>query len=215
MRVRDLRVEDLESLPGPCRGCLFWQSEEVGTHSTDSGSDEAGQDAWWKSVELDWGAPAKGIWADERLVAFCVFAPPSMLRRTRVLGLHVSEDALVLATIWVDPEVRRSGAARQLLQTVMREALLHETAAVEAFGRHGALEADRPGSCILPGAALTALGFRLYRADAELGLYRIETARTIRWAEAMSHALGGVAATLSRREAVRGRPALESRAVSP
>ena len=209
MKVRDLVVEDLDHLPGACRGCTFWQSAD-GTTRAGSVQDEAAQDAWWQTIELDWGTPAKGIWLDDRLVAFCVFAPPTMIRRTRSMGLSVSEDALLLTTIWVDPEARRAGAARQLVQVVVRQAVLHERAAVEAFGRHGGLETDRPGSCLLPGSALSALGFRLFRADAEMGLYRLETARTIRWSDAVTHALGGVAATLSRREGVHRRPALES-----
>lgn len=211
-RVRDLRQEDLDALPSPCRGCMFWQSSRAGRGGL--GGDPKDQDAWWRGIELDWGVPGKAVWDDGALVAYAMFAPADHFDRSRSVGPHPSDDAIVLATVWVAPGRRGGGVARHLLQATVREAIAHGAVAVEAYGVTTAMTSDTPeeaGGCVVSSAALEALGFKLHRADLEHPLYRLDVERTARWPEAVGHALGEVIATLSGRERARSpRPALET-----
>jgi GNAT superfamily N-acetyltransferase len=193
-RVRDLQIEHLDLLPDPCRGCTFWQT--VGGGRGGQPSDPAAQDAWWQAVQLEWGTPGRGVWHGDRMVGYALYAPAVHLRRTRVLGPPASDDALVLATVWVDPDHRAGGLARHLVQVVVREAIAHDLEAVEAYGTVWGGAPDAPGGCVVGTAFLEHLGFRLHRADAEMPLYRLQTARTARWAESVGTALGDVVAAL-------------------
>jgi GNAT superfamily N-acetyltransferase len=207
-RVRDLALEDLDLLPAPCRGCVFWQT--TGRGRGGAPSDPAAQDAWWQAVQLEWGVPGRGVWQGDRLVGYALFAPSVHVQRSRVLGPPASEDALVLATMWVDPAHRGGGLARHLLQVATRDAIAHDLEAVEAYGTVWGGAPDTPGGCLLTGQLLEHLGFRLHRADVETPLYRLQTARTARWAESVGSALGEVVAALSPRQRVPSRPVLET-----
>lgn len=200
-RVRELDLEDLDALPDPCRGCLFWQ-----TSGNPAPKDPQAQDAWWRAVQLDWGAPGKAIWHDGTLVAYALYAPALHVQRTRSLPLPASDDAVVLATMWTHPDHRGGGHARHLLQVVAREALARNHKAVEAYGTS---LLDR--QCLLDGSALEALGFTHVRSHPTgPALYRLDLDRTIRWPHAVGHALGEVIASLQGRERAQ-RPALERR----
>ena len=208
-RIRVLTLDDLDQLPSPCRGCVFWQT--TGGSRGGRPSDAAAQDAWWQAMQLDWGVPGRAVWQGDRMVGFALYAPAADLHRVRVLGPPASEDALVLATMWIDADHRGGGLGRHLLQVVTRDALAHDLGAVEAYGTVWGGTQTQTGGCMLGGTFLEHLGFRLHRADVETPLYRLQTARTARWAESMGTALGEVVAALSPRQRAPSRPVLESR----
>lgn len=212
-RVRPLRMEDLDALPDPCRGCMFWQSARARRGVLDS--DPAAQDAWWRAVQLEWGVPGQGLWRGDRLIGFALFAPAGHVGRRRVLSPPASPDALILMTMWVDPAFRGGGLARHLLQVVVREAVLRDHQAIEAYGAVMVSEPDDTGACIVGGRFLEHLGFRAKATAAGTVLYRLETARTVRWTESVGQALGDVVAALSGRQRAPSRPALESRPQTP
>ncbi|MGI9018749.1 MAG: GNAT family N-acetyltransferase [Euzebya sp.] len=187
---------------------MFWQSTS-GRRGGRPG-DPPAQDAWWRAVQLEWGVPGRGIWRDDHLVAFALFAPTLHMQRGRLLGPSPDADALILSTMWVEPEYRGAGLARHLLQVVAREAVGNGHEAVEAYGLLGSQDTLSPGSCILDGAFLEHLGFQLHRVDSETPLYRFETARTARWAEAVAGTWADVVAALSGRERAKTRPWAES-----
>lgn len=211
-RVRPLRMEELDCLPDPCRGCVFWQTTQ-GPGA--SGHDPAAQDAWWQAVQLEWGVPGRAVWHNDQVIAYATFAPAPHVQRRRVLGPAVSPEALVLMTMWVDPAHRGGGLARHLLQVVVREAVVHSHDAVEAFGVLSPFDAlpsaMAPETCVVSGAFWEHLGFRVKGANATTALYRLETDRAVRWTDSVGQALGEVVAALSRRERASSRPALESR----
>ncbi|CAN5303390.1 hypothetical protein BH23ACT9_BH23ACT9_25220 [soil metagenome] len=208
-RVRELRMEDLDALPGSCRGCMFWQSNAGGRGGVPS--DPAAQDAWWRAVQLEWGVPGRGIWRDDGLVAFALFAPPLHVQRVRTMGPPPGEGVVVLATIWVHPDHRGGGLARHLVQVVARDAVVHGHRAIEAWADPG----GGTGACAVTGAFLERVGFVLHRADRRHPLYRLDLARTARWQSSVGSALGDVVAALSRRERNPSRPAIESRGLKP
>ncbi len=211
-RVRELTLDDLDNLPGRCRGCVFWQTTKAGRGGVPS--DREAQDAWWQAIQLEWGVPGRAIWRGERMVGFALFAPPLHVQRQRVFGPAASEDALMLLTMWIDPDARHGGLARHLMQVVVRTAIAHDLDAVEAYGNVWSIEPEETGACVLGSGFLESVGFTLHRGDLEAPLYRIETARTARWADHVGGTLGAMVEALSRRERAPARPALESRTAS-
>lgn len=208
-RVRELRMEDLDALPSPCRGCVFWQSTAGGKGGRPS--DPAAQDAWWRAVQLDWGVPGRAVWRQDSLIAFALFAPPAHVPRLRLLGPPPGEDVLVLAMLWVDPIHRRGGLARHLVQVIARDAVARGHKAIEVYAAVAPGDAAKAGACTVSPAFLEHVGFTLHRADPLHPLYRLDLERTARWQGSMADALGEVVAALSRRERKPAVPATESR----
>lgn len=211
-RLHDLTPTALDDLPPTCRGCVFWEvagaprgptppvePARSGRGGVRSGGRER-KEAWWQATQLEWGAPGKAVYADGHLVGYAAFAP-SAHYPTAVRFGGASADALLLATLWVDPNHRGGGLARLLLQAVLRETHRRGSKALEAFADRRA-DAEGAGRCVLPEDFLLANGFSVLREHATTPLLRLDLRQTVRWQESLSSALEGVASVLSRREGV-------------
>jgi GNAT superfamily N-acetyltransferase len=210
-RLRDLTLANLDGLPAACRACVFWEVPGAprGPDPIDPERGRAGKEAWWRVTELEWGIPGKAVYAGDRLVGYATFAPASHLRRR--LGSGASDDAIMLATLWVEPEQRGGGLAKVLLQSVLRETYRRGGRALEAYGARGA--GSRPsGPCVLPEAFLLACGFSVIQEHASFPLLRVEVRQLARWPQSVGHALESVVSALARREraGVPVRPALQA-----
>lgn len=204
-RIREL--ERLDDLPDPCRACVYW--EVAGSRQGPDPERERakqGKEAWWRATELEWGPPGWAAYVDERLVGYVTIAPPEHFPRARALGRTVSEDALLLATLWVAPEKRREGLGKALLQTALREAAKRGARAVEAYGVRVA--EPSPWRCMVPEHFLVAQGFVVRSEDPLHPLLRLDLRQTVRWQESVGHALESVVSVLGRRERM-PRPAPE------
>jgi GNAT superfamily N-acetyltransferase len=173
----------------------------------------SGKEAWWQATQLEWGTPGKALYVDDRLVGYATFAPPEHFPRVRRMGQAVSEDALLLAVLWVHPDHRGTGAAKMLLQSALRETHRHGCRALEAYGTRFPATNGPLSTCLIPEGFLLANGFELLRNDGDFPLLRLDLRKTVRWQESVSHALEGVVSVLSRRERARvpARPAMEVR----
>ena len=192
-RFRELRHDQLDLLPAPCRGCLFWPA------GLDRGRDDPeALEAWWTAVELEWGAPGHAVVVDEVLQGFVLHAPPTHVQRARRQGPPPGDDALLVLTLWVDPRHRGAGIARQLVQMTARAALSRDLRAVELYAQVG-LPPDpaEPGACLLSDRVPEGLGFVEVARVGGVALYRMDLSRTVRWAEQLGRALGDVASVLS------------------
>jgi GNAT superfamily N-acetyltransferase len=194
--LRDLTITSLDDLPQPCRHCVFWEVGSAGRGSAGPSGGEA-KEAWVQATQLEWGAPGKICYLDEVPVAYALFAPGSHFPRARRLGRSPSDDAVLLATLWVHPDARGSGLARVLLHAVLRETHSRGHRALEAYGvREGAL----PTTCVLTEGFLLANGFQVLHDDAQMPLLCIDLRQTVRLQESVTHALEGVLKVLSGRE---------------
>ena len=209
-RVHDLSPAALDALPAPCRSCLFWESATAprGVPAAGEAAGLQGKEAWWQAAQLEWGTPGKGVWSGGELVGFATFAPPGEFPRTRRMRPAASDDALLLATLWVHPDHRGRGVATLLLQSVLREAHRHGYRALEAYCSR------TPGSCMAPEAFLLANGFELRRGHLTHPLLRLDLRQTAK--ETVGAALESVLNALSRRERMPApvRPVLEHRVPS-
>ena len=196
-RIRPLTGELIEHLPTPCRTCLFWELADAPRGPQPNRAAEAAEAKllYHRAVELDWGPPGLLVRSDGRTLAFATFVPAEQAHRTRRLGSVPSDDALVLTTMWVDPDVRGTGIASTLLHRVLRQAHDLGLRAVEATATRGG-----DGPCLLPEAFLLASGFVVHHQHARHPLLRLDLRQTVRWQDAMEHALKGVRAVLGRRD---------------
>ena len=206
-RVHDLTPSALDSLPSPCRSCLFWESTTAGPGIPPAGeaAGAQGKEAWWQATQLEWGTPGKGVWNGDELIGFATFGPPGDFPRRRRLGHGTSDDALLLATLWVQPAHRGQGVATLLLHSVLREAHRHNCRALEAYSSR------QPALCLVPEGFLLASGFQLLHEHLTHPLLRLDLRQTAK--ETVGAALEGVLSALGRRERIPApaRPALEHR----
>ena len=206
-RVQDLTPAALVGLPSPCRACLFWESTTEGRGIAAAGATVGaqGKEAWWQATQLEWGTPGKGVWSGDELVGFAFFGPPGDFPRARRLGQPPSDDALLLAMMWVSSAHRGQGVASLLLHSVLRETHRHGRRALEAYS------ARTPTLCMVPQSFLLAKGFQPLHGDLQHPLLRLDLRQTAK--QTVGAALEGVLAALSRRERAPApaRPALEHR----
>lgn len=193
--LRPLSLETVDALPAPCRTCTFW---EVASAPRGAGGAVGGaaKEAWLQSTTLEWGPPGRVLFVEDRAVAWALLVPGRHAERVRRLAHAPSDDALLLATMWVEPEARGSGLARVVLQTLLRDTHERGGRAVEAYGARGAAVAGR---CVLPEAFLLSNGFTVLHDDARFPLLRLDLRRTVRWTESVAGALEQVLGTLPRR----------------
>jgi GNAT superfamily N-acetyltransferase len=195
-RPAPLTGDLVEQLPGPCRGCLFWElgapSPDPRTVGVPAGSGASGAPSEpvvrkqaWVSARVQEGAPpGRVLWVEGELAGYALFAPARTFARRRPPTPWPSPDALLLATIWVQPEWRQHGLGRLLLQHALKEAIRLDAPAVEAYGDRR----WRERSCVLPATWLLHEGFEVHREHPRTPLFRVDTKRTVRWAESVEHA---------------------------
>ena len=208
-RVHDLTLAGLHDLPSPCRSCVFWESRDGrpggGLRTTsDARAGTTAKEAWWQATQLEWGTPGKAFYLDDHLVAYAVFGPSAHFPRARMMGPAFSDDALLLATLWVDPAYEGMGLATTLLQSVLRETHRRGARALEAYGdrRPMVTTLGHRASCVLPESWLLRSGFAVHHEHHEFPLLRLDLRQTARWQECVGHALEGVIGILGRRERV-------------
>ena len=203
-RILPLTGDVWESVTAPCRACLFW---ELGERPGDADPErQAIRKQAWTTARLDEGAPpGRAVQVDGEVVGVAVFAPTRDLASAPGGMPPPHDDALVLATIWIDPLHRNQGLGRLLVQQAIKEAIRRRLAAVE-------VRADRrwrPHSCVLPITWLLHEGFEVADEHIRWPLLRLEVARTLRWAESVEHAVEEVRGLLPGR-VVAPRPVVEA-----
>lgn len=118
------------------------------------------------------------------LAGFALFAPSERYAPRTGAAPRTSRDALLLATMWVAEVHREVGIGRLLLHAALREAIRLDRPAVEAYGDRR----FRERACLLPVTWLLHEGFSVHREHPRTPLLRLETRRTVRWAESLEHA---------------------------
>ena len=96
----------------------------------------AEKEAWVSHVLREWGSCGRVALVDERPVGYAIYAPPVFLPGAGGFPTApVSPDAVLLSTVWVDPEHTGGGLGRMLVQGMARDLVKRGgIAAVEAFG---------------------------------------------------------------------------------
>lgn len=204
-RVGPLVGDAVELLPEACRGCLFWELGSARPDPRASGDSRAEavtrKEAWCATQTLEGTPPGRMVWIDGAPAGYVLFGPSGSFTTRRPLLPTVSEDALLLATLWVEPHRRDRGLGRLLVQASVRAAVDLDLGAVEAYGDRRFRERD----CLLPATWLLHEGFVVHREHSRYPLLRLDVRRTVRWAESLEHALEELLGHVPSRAPVPGR----------
>lgn len=170
-QIRNLNNTNVDDLPRPCRGCVFWEyapgdrALTLGAHDADFE-----KEAWASELSLLQGSCGKVCYLDGTPVGYALCGPQEMFHGADVFPLRISRDALFLASMKVLPSATGMGIGKALVQAVLKEAKDRGKKAVEAYGDR----AWQHEACILPGAFLEAIGFRIKREHPRFPLYRLD-----------------------------------------
>jgi GNAT superfamily N-acetyltransferase len=206
-RAVPLTGDEVPLLPAPCSSCLFWELGApcpqprttpvfAGAVGAERPTDPLTRKQAWVSTQVQDGSPpGRVLLVDGAVAGYALFGPARVFPRRGPTVPRVSPDALLLATVWVDPTHREVGLGRLLVQAAIKEAIRIDAAAVEAYGDRRWQER----SCILPATWLLHEGFEVHREHPRTPLLRLEAKRTVRWAESLEHALEEILGRLPRR----------------
>lgn len=187
-RTSRLTVDDLGMLPGPCRSCLFWQLDPVRRARVPAGEAAAEKEAWLSEVLREWGSCGQVVRVDGRPVGYTIYAPAAWVPGARVLPTTpISPDALLLATVYVDPEHAGGGLGRMLVQAMARDLIRRGgIRAVEAIGvRH----APAGNQCVVPAGFLAGVGFKTQRAHPTHPRMRMDLSSALTWRDEVEQAV--------------------------
>jgi GNAT superfamily N-acetyltransferase len=208
--VTPLISTDVDRLPDPCRGCLFW---ELGTPCPqprtapvlsgltveDRPREPVARKRAWVSARVeDSGPPGAVVEVDGQVAGFALFAPAGSFAARGSLVPSVDRDALLLATVWVRPVHREHGLGRLLIQAAIREAIRRDRSGVQLY----ADRRWRERACLLPVTWALHEGFEVRREHPRTPLLEIDARRTARWAASLEHAWDEVLAHVPRRRPV-------------
>jgi GNAT superfamily N-acetyltransferase len=169
--IRDLTHTNVDDIPRPCRGCVFWEyapadrALTLGAHDADFE-----KEAWASEISLMHGSSGRVVYVDGRVAGYALCGPQESFHGADVFPLRISRDALFLAVIRVLPEFAGHGVGKALVHAVLKEAKSRGKKALEAYGDR----AWQHEACIMPAAFLEAVGFRVKREHPRFPLYRID-----------------------------------------
>lgn len=205
--VVPITTGEAERFPEPCRRCLLWEhgtrppqprtsARFVSVGRGPTGTDDpAGQKRAWISAQVgEDGPPGCFVVVDAEVAAYALYGPAQAFAARGPMVPLVSDDALLLATVWVGRVHREAGLGRLLLHAALREAIRQDLPAVEAYGDRRWEER----ACLVPATWLLHEGFTVHQEHPRTPLLRLETRRTVRWATSLEHALDEVLARLPR-----------------
>lgn len=185
-KIVRLTLDNLALLPGPCTQCLFWEMDPVRRARVPQEERAVEKEAGVSQVLRDWGSCGRVAMVDDVAVGHAIYAPAAYLPGAAGFPTApVSPDAVLLATVYVDPRLRGGGIGRMLVQGMARDLIGRgEVHAVEAFGD----TRGRPG-CVLPSDFLGSVGFKTQRAHGTTPRMRMELKTALTWRDEVEAAI--------------------------
>jgi GNAT superfamily N-acetyltransferase len=185
-KLTRLTLDNLGDLPVASQECVFWELDPVARNrAAHAGETRSEKESWLSHVLLEWGSCGRVAYVDGVPAGFILYAPPVFFPGSGCLPTApISEDAVQLATAYVDPEFAGVGLGRVLMQAMAKDLLKRGgIRAVEAFG------ANRPQDCVLPTEFLARVGFKTQRPHVTNPRMRLELKSILTWREEVETAL--------------------------
>ncbi len=185
-KIERLTVDHLPLLAGHCGQCLFWELDPVRRDAA-RGAEAAEKAGWVSEVLLEWGSCGRVAVVDGEVVGHALWAPPQYVPGVRAFATApVSNDAVVLTTVYVEPAFRGGGLARMLVQGMAKDLVRRGgVKAVEAFGD----SRSHPRGCVVPTDFLLAVGFSTHRPHRLYPRMRMDLRTTLRIREELERGL--------------------------
>lgn len=166
----------------------------------------AGQqkEAWLSAVTCEWGPVGHTVTVDGVRAGYSLYAPARYLAQVGGQAARpVSRDAVLLATLAIDPAFAGQGLGRVLLQTMARDLIKRKVRAAEAFGDR----AWEGRACYIPAGFLEASGFQVVREHPRFPLLRMDLRNALSWKDVGEAALERLRVRVPSRPVLRPVPA--------
>lgn len=186
-RLARLTLDTLADLPVDARGCVFWELDPVRrARAVESGQGAEEKEGWLSTVLLEWGSCGQVLYVDDAVAGYALYAPPVFFPGAVSLPTAPSsEDAVLLARVFVLPELAGGGLGRVLMQSVVKDLVKRGgIRALEAFGDTRAPGPGRPvdhAFCVLPADYLAHVGFKTVRPHARYPRLRLDLRAAVTW----------------------------------
>jgi GNAT superfamily N-acetyltransferase len=172
----NLTLDSLESVPGRCRSCVFWELSPLCAEPDEVGDPDLEKEAWVSQTLLEWGGCGRIAFEGERVAGFITYASPKFVPRSvEFPSGPVSPDAVLLMTAYVRPAYSGTGLGRQLVQTVAADVSRRGIYALEAFGD----SRGESNACLVPADFYRSVGFKTVRSDPRYPRLRLELRPTV------------------------------------
>lgn len=181
-RFVGLSTIDPDSLPVPCGGCMFWQSDAALPLECCSASDADAASVWTRRVLAEWGECGRAAVADGEVLGFIRYAPPRYFPQARHMPAGPPDaDVALIACMHIAPEARRRGLGGLLLREAMRDLAARGERAVQAYAT-----ADRGDFELVPMVGVDFLlrnGFTVSRPHPAVPLLRVDLKTLVSWSD--------------------------------
>jgi len=183
-KIVRLTLDHLDTLPLPCRACLFWELDPVRRQRVEDPCAE--KDAWVSEVLREWGSCGRVAMVDDVAVGYLIYAPAAYVPGAAAFPTApVSADAVLLTTAYVEPTAAGGGLGRMLVQGMARDLIERGgIRAVEAFG-----DTRGGGRCVVPVDFLGSVGFKTHRAHGTTPRMRMELRSALTWRDELEAAV--------------------------
>ena len=170
-RIAGLTGATLETAPGVCHACVWWQSRVGRT---------ADKKRWIRAIESEWGTWGTVYYDDDgRLLGSMQFGPAELFPRAAELPAGPPSDDAMLVTCAYLTESSKPWVMQSLFLTAIGEARERGAHALEAFtydypDGESAFARFQLHKTIFPSDFLADLGFQVVRAHGRVQLARLD-----------------------------------------
>jgi GNAT superfamily N-acetyltransferase len=181
-KIRPLTIERIADLPEPCTACAVWETggrERVACAPADAREKLA---EWVGEVRSTWGDCGRIAYENGEPLGFVKYAPGRYFPQARSMPSGApDDDAVLLACLHVDTDIRDAGLGRVLLQAALRDLVSRGERVVEAYGVSAAADQDRIP--LMSVEFLLRQGFSVTRPHPTYPLMRLELKTLASWTD--------------------------------
>ncbi|NPC98767.1 GNAT family N-acetyltransferase [Nocardioides sp. zg-DK7169] len=187
VRLTADHLAELDERGAQCARCLFWELDPVRRDRVPADRAAEAKQEWVSEVLRDWGSCGRVVQVEGRTAGWAVYAPAAYVPGAALFPTApVSPDAVLLTTVYVDPEYAGGGLGRMLIQGMARDLVQRGgIAAVEAFATTRAERPHVPGlpgpGCLVPAGFLGSVGFKTQRAHPLTPRMRMSLRAALSW----------------------------------
>lgn len=149
--IEDINYSNLEDIPEPCRGCVYWEFPkdfEKGNEDQQKKANlEVKKKRWFEQTIKEFGTCGKIVYHNDKPMAYAQYAPSTRLPnvkhyKSKPVG-KLEEGVVFLSCLFVaDETLRGKGIGKKMLQQITEELRRRGFKAIETFARRS--EANNP-----------------------------------------------------------------------
>jgi GNAT superfamily N-acetyltransferase len=181
-KIRPLTIERIADLPEPCMSCAVWETGGRARVACAPAGAREELAEWVGEVRSSWGDCGRIAYENGEPLGFVKYAPGQYFPQARSMPSGApDDDAVLLACLHVDSDIRDAGLGRVLLQAALRDLVSRGERVVEAYGVSAA--ADRDRIPLMSVEFLLRQGFSVARPHPTYPLMRLELKTLASWTD--------------------------------